>query len=89
MRALFIITFLIVGIYFLTLCMTGWMFKLNRSKKKGYVPKQGKMTMFHVRDLIIRGEKDLAIHVYCEIFQTNRQAATKAVDDLEKNIQTK
>ena len=42
--------------------------------------------MFDVRRLIVEGEKDLAIQVYCRIFSTNRREAKKAVEDLERNI---
>ena len=45
--------------------------------------------MFDVRRLILKGEKELAIRVYREIFKSNYSRAQKAVEDLEKSIQEK
>jgi len=48
-----------------------------------------KLTMFDVRQLLIKGEKDLAIKVYCEIFNTDPEEACKAVEEIERSIQPK
>jgi len=48
-----------------------------------------KLTMFDVRQLLIKGEKDLAIRVYSELFKTNSQEASKAVEEIERSIQPK
>ena len=47
----------------------------------------GKLTMFDVRRLIVKGEKDLAARVYCELFKTNIEEAIKAVDEIDRSIQ--
>lgn len=48
-----------------------------------------KLTMFDVRQLLIKGEKDLAIKVYCEIFKTDPEEACRAVEELERSIPRK
>ena len=48
-----------------------------------------KLTMFDVRQLLIKGEKDLAIRVYCELFKTDSKEANKAVEEIERSIQPK
>ena len=45
--------------------------------------------MFDVRELLIRGEKDLAVRVYCEIFRVGRDEAIEAVEQIERSIQPK
>jgi len=51
--------------------------------------KKEKLTMFDVRRLLINGEKDLAIRVYCELFKTSSEEASKAVEEIERSIQPK
>jgi len=51
--------------------------------------RKDKLTMFDVRQLLIKGEKDLAIRVYCELFKTDPEEACKAVDEIERSIQPK
>ena len=48
-----------------------------------------KLTMFDVRQLLIKGEKDLAVRVYCELFKTDPQEANRAVEEIERSIQPK
>jgi len=48
-----------------------------------------KLTMFDVRQLLIKGEKDLAIRVYCELFKAKPEEACKAVEEIERSIQPK
>ena len=48
-----------------------------------------KLTMFDVRQLLIKGEKDLAIRVYSELFKTDSQEASRAVEEIERSIQPK
>ena len=55
----------------------------NRSRK---LPQRGKGTMFNVRHLLMEGEKDLAIQLYCEIFQTTSSKAKKDVEELERSL---
>jgi len=51
--------------------------------------KKKRLTMFDVRRLLIKGEKDLAIQVYCELFKTNSEDARHAIEELERSIQPK
>ena len=51
--------------------------------------RKDKLTMFDVRQMLIKGEKDLAIRVYCELFKTSPEEASKAVEEIERSIQPK
>jgi len=59
---------------------------LTDARRRGKLPAQGRATMFDVRHLLMEGEKDLAIQVYCEIFQTTPLKAKKDVEDLERSL---
>jgi len=48
-----------------------------------------KLTMFDVRQLLIKGEKDLAIRVYCDLFKASPEQGCKAVEEIERSIQPK
>ena len=56
---------------------------------KGPFPGKTRPTMFDVRRLLIKGEKDMAIRVYCELFKTNSEEARRAIEELERSIQPK
>jgi hypothetical protein len=56
------------------------------ARRRGKLPARGHATMFDVRHLLMEGEKDLAIRVYCEIFQTTPIKAKKDVEDLERSL---
>jgi hypothetical protein len=56
------------------------------ARRRGKLPQRGKATMFDVRHLLMEGEKELAIQVYCEIFQTTPVKAKKDVEDLERSL---
>jgi hypothetical protein len=59
---------------------------LNDARRRGKLPQRGKATMFDVRHLLMEGEKELAIQVYCEIFPTTPIRAKKDVEDLERSL---
>lgn len=61
----------------------------KRWEGRGFPLVKNKLTMFDVRRLLIKGEKDLAVRVYSEIFKTNTADAVKAVEDIERSIQPK
>jgi len=83
-----ILTFLIFLGCFYLLLRSQWIWKLNQARRKGLYPDRSK-TMFDVRRLVIKGEKELAIQTYREIFQTSRKEAQEAVEQLAKSIQGK
>ena len=58
-------------------------------RDKGFHSKKETLTMFDVRNLLVKGEKDLAIRVYCEIFKVGCDEACKAVEQIERSIQPK
>jgi hypothetical protein len=61
-----------------------WFF--NNARRRGKLPPKGRATMFDVRHLLMEGEKNLAIQVYCEIFQTTPVKAKKDVEDLQRSL---
>ena len=48
--------------------------------------KRSKATMYDVRHLLMEGEKEAAIRVYCEIFQTTPLKAKKDIEELERSL---
>jgi len=52
----------------------------------GKRPVKGKATMFDVRHLLMEGEKELAIGLYCEIFHTTPAKAKKDIEELERSL---
>jgi hypothetical protein len=56
------------------------------TRRRGKLPAKGRATMFDVRHLLMEGEKELAIQIYCEIFQTTPAKAKKDVEDLERSL---
>ena len=59
---------------------------LGQARRSGKMPQRGKATMFDVRHLLMEGEKELAVQVYCEIFQTTPIKAKKDVEELERSL---
>ena len=59
---------------------------ISDARRKGKLPQRGKATMFDVRHLLMEGEKDLAIRLYCEIFNTTPTKAKKDVEELERSL---
>ncbi|MCA9407778.1 MAG: hypothetical protein H6755_05310 [Candidatus Omnitrophica bacterium] len=88
-RVSIFLTFIILGLCLIALNRTRGIWVLNNARRKGLYPPKGKATMFDVRRLILSGEKELAIRIYCEIFEVSRKEAVKAVDELEKGIKEK
>jgi hypothetical protein len=54
-----------------------------------FFPRGQKMTMFDVRNLLIKGEKDMAVRVYSQLFKVGFEESLKAVNELERSIQHK
>jgi len=76
--------------WYLYSAFTGRPFGLfDRLRRKGFRAPKGPPTMFHVRELLVRQEKDKAIQLYCQIFNVGKKEAKKAVDELERSIQKK
>ncbi len=59
---------------------------MNNARRRGKLPQKGKATMFDVRNLLMEGKKDLAIQLYCEIFNTFPNKAKKDVEELERSL---
>ena len=84
-----IYVFVIVSMCFFVFSSSRWIWSVNQARRKGLYPNKGKPTMFDVRRLIQAGHKDLAIRLYCQIFSTHFKEAKKAIEELERSIQTK
>ena len=56
------------------------------SRRGGASPQKGRPTMFDVRQLLMEGKKDLALQVYCDIFQTTPGKAKKDIEELERSL---
>ncbi len=83
---LLFVTFLVLGICFSIFMQGYWLLAIRQARRKGLYPEEGKATMFDVRRLILEGENELAIRVYCQIFGTNRKEARKAVEELKRSL---
>ncbi len=81
--------FIIISLCFFIFLSSRWIWSVYRSRRQGLHPMPRKATMFDVRRLIIRGETELAVSLYREIFQTTPQEAKKAIEELQRSIQEK
>ncbi len=79
-------TTLIILVCFLVLLNTFRVWFLIDARRRGKLPQRGKATMFDVRHLLMEGEKELAIQLYCEIFQTTPIKAKKDIEELERSL---
>ena len=59
---------------------------VHDARRRRRLPLRGKATMFDVRYLLMEGEKDLAIQLYCEIFNTTFGKARKDIEQLERSL---
>ena len=82
-------SFVLISLCFLILFKGRHIWLLNQARRRGFNPKNNKPTMFHVRELLIRGEKEMAIMMYSEIYKVARKQALLEVEDLEKSIKEK
>jgi hypothetical protein len=77
---------LVILVCFLILLNTHHLWWIHNARRRGKLPQRGKATMFDVRHLLMEGEKDLAIQLYCEIFNTNPHRAKKDIEELERSL---
>lgn len=77
---------LIVLVCSLVLINASRVWNLFSARRRGKLPQKGQLTMFDVRHLLMEGERDLAIQVYCEIFQTTPIKAKKDIEELERSL---
>ena len=82
----FLYTTLIVLVCCLVLLNTRYLWSLNEALRRGKVTTKGKGTMFDVRHLLMEGEKELAVQLYCEIFNTSPHRAKKDIAELERSL---
>ena len=82
-----LITFAVFSICFYVFWKIPWLQSFSHSRRKGLFTKP--LTMFDVRELILKGDKDAAIRLYANLFRTDYKESKKAVDELERSIQKK
>ena len=85
----YLLTFFILSICFFMIFPSQWIYKIHQARRRAMYLKKGQLTMFDVRQLIIDGEKDLAVLIYGELFKTNYKKSLEAVESLEKSIREK
>ena len=76
---------LIILVCILVLLNVNWERVLINARRRHMLPK-GRATMFDVRHLLMEGEKELAIQVYCEIFHTMPTKAKRDIEELERSL---
>lgn len=77
---------LIILVCLLVFINTYRVWTLNDARRRAKLPKSGKATMFDVRHLLMEGEKELAVQIYAEIFNTSTAKARKDVDELQRSL---
>ena len=82
----YLYTMLIILVCFLILVNIYRIRLLNDARRRGKLPLKGKATMFDVRNLLMEGEKELAIQLYCEIFHVTLSRAKKDVEELQRSL---
>jgi len=83
---IFLYSTLIALVCSLVLINTYRVWFLLAARRRGKLPQKGQVTMFDVRHLLMEGERELAIQVYCEIFQTTPVKARKDIEELERSL---
>ena len=59
---------------------------MDKARRRGKLPQKGKATMFDVRHLLMEGEKELAIQLYCEIFNAIPSKAKRDIEELQRSL---
>ena len=79
----------IVGLVFFVLIRMYWLWYVKHLRQKDFDAGSNsnkKLTLFDVREFLLRGEKEKAIKVYRQIFKTDQKTAQVAVEALERNL---
>ena len=64
-----------------------WIWTSPRAPREGkFLERKGKTTMFNVRQLLVDGNKESAIKMYCEIFDVPHKQAQKDIEELERSL---
>ncbi len=78
---------LVVGMCFFILGRIYWIwYRKNIFQPKKLDNSVRNPTLFDVRELLVKGQKETAIKVYQKIFKVDQKEASSAVDALERNI---
>ncbi len=77
---------LVILVCVLVLVSARHYWNMRSARRNGKLPQKGKATMFDVRHLLMEGEKDLALQLYCEIFNTHPGKAKKDIAELERSL---
>ena len=77
---------LVILVCVLVFLNTQRLWSMNDARRRGKLPHKGKGTMFDVRHLLMEGEKELAIQLYCEIFNSPPGKAKKDIEELQRSL---
>lgn len=64
-----------------------WIYMVNRERK--FLEEEmadDQITMFDVRQLLMEGEKEMAVKVYSDLFDVSEEQAQKDVEELERSM---
>lgn len=76
---------ILVAVFFFLLIRAYWIWHTNQSRRQS-MSSNKKPTLFDVRELLLRGEKEQAVKVYRQVFKVDQKQAQAAVTDLERNL---
>lgn len=63
-----------------------WIFVINRQRRDENDIDRQDVTMFDVRELLMEGEKELAIKVYQDLFDASDDEARREVEAIERSL---
>jgi hypothetical protein len=64
-----------------------WMVRKTQKQYIKELSDNGRPTMWDVRDILLQGDRDLAVQLYCEIFGLDDiERARKDVEEIERNL---
>lgn len=65
-----------------------WMFKKAQKQYMSEVKENSRPTMWDVREVLMEGDRDLAVQLYCEVFGiSDIERARRDVEEMERGLQ--
>ena len=85
LKIIFIIS-IVLGVCFLVLEHTSYIWVINQARRKGIYPSRGKITLEDIKRLLQMGEKTLAIYAYREMYHLSLKQAKLEVEQLQRHM---
>ncbi len=82
----FIVALLAFTLSFIIFQKCRWIWSIRKMHKNGTYEQEEDLTLFDVKELLIEGEYEAAVTVYCKIFKCGYFEGKKAVDSLQRSI---